>query len=552
VDVQDRIVPDRIVDIDVKARKLALAAIEPFLPAVESVRGAADADFHVGGRTMDDILMTGRGSFKDARFLSSATNLVYSATGNVHFEKQTLFIDTLTVRNDLRDMKDGMAAGYGEVVFKGLEVDSIDFVIETPTSAGIQVLSMASQARSPKMYGDLIIRSGSEPIRLYGRLNTPRLTGDLVVRYSDIIFPKERSTTRIRKNTFTYHRDDPNDYHRVSIFDHVNPSTPMRKYDPSVLKDDEDTLEASDPHEEVTRAIKEVFQEKSEDFVDALEFDLNIYLRGRAFIKMILGPLELLIADLEQVDNHIPLKMTGRFGDDSFDMTGVVRVKEGASSYQFYKPFRTSGELNFNTGGLTNPSLNLKATYEDRRYRSDGTDDPYKVEMTITGTKEKPQIAFRYWLKNREQTGDSAKIAADALMLILVGRTQEELVQSGQGNLAGEINSALSAVATNALGDIVGGLPGIQSAQVDIGSDISDSRLTVSGQVFGDVTYRVSGQVSDFSGSSTFTVSLPLSILGDAEALRLLRADLSHTVNNSGNVTRQMRLWEVKIGARIQ
>jgi hypothetical protein len=91
----------------------------------------------------------------------------------------------------------------------------------------------------------------------------------------------------------------------------------------------------------------------------------------------------------------------------------------------------------------------------------------------------------------------------------------------------------------------------VQNAQLDVGSDISQSRLTVSGQLFGEVSYRVSGQISDFSGNSTFTVSVPLSVLADEEALRLFRLDLSQSVNNSTNITRQTRLWEIKLGARL-
>jgi len=546
--VQERLVPDRNVDMDLTASKLALAAIEPFLPAVESVRGYADAQLHVGGRTLNDIIMTGSGNVYQGRFLSSATNMIYSAAGTLRFDRQTLYIDSLLVRNDSRDLKNGVALAKGAVIFDGLAVDSIDFTVKTPTSTGLQVLSKASQARSPLMYGDLVIMSGNNPIHLYGKLNKPYIKGDLIVRYSQLTFPKERSTTKVRKNTFVYTRDDPTSYERESIFDYVNGRTPMRYYDTTAV---EDTTDAIDPQLLAAEAIKDVARENAAEFVDVLEFDLNIFLKGRTLLTMNLGALERLEADLEQVDSKVPLRMTGRFGDDSFDMKGLVRVKEGVSTYQFYKPFKTSGVLNFNTGGLTNPSLNLKATWEDRRYKSDGTDNPVKVEMTITGTKEKPNISFRYWLKNREQTGDSAKIAADALMLILVGQTQEELVQSGQSNLVNQLNSAFSAAATSALSDIVSGIGVIQSFQLDIGSDLSDSRVTVSGQVFGDVTYSVSGQISDFSGSSTFTLSMPLSVLSDAEAMRLLRADFSHTVNSSGNVTRQMRLWEIKLGARL-
>ena len=137
-------------------------------------------------------------------------------------------------------------------------------------------------------------------------------------------------------------------------------------------------------------------------------------------------------------------------------------------------------------------------------------------------------------------------------MLILVGKTQDELTSSGQGNLVGEVNAAFSAAATSALGDLLSGIGGIvQSTQIDIGSDISQSRLTVSGQLFSDVSYRLTGQISDFAGNSTITISLPFTVLSDADAMRYFMLDVSRSVNTTGNITRYQRLWEVKLGARL-
>ena len=107
-------------------------------------------------------------------------------------------------------------------------------------------------------------------------------------------------------------------------------------------------------------------------------------------------------------------------------------------------------------------------------------------------------------------------------------------------------------VATSALGDLLGGIGGIvQSAQVDLGENLSQSRLTVSGQLWSDVSYRLSGQISDFAGNSTITISVPFTILSDAEAMRYFMLDVSRSVNNAGNITRYQRLWEIKLGAKL-
>jgi hypothetical protein len=137
-------------------------------------------------------------------------------------------------------------------------------------------------------------------------------------------------------------------------------------------------------------------------------------------------------------------------------------------------------------------------------------------------------------------------------MMLLLGRTQDELTSTGQGNLVNEVNASLSAVATSALGDLLSGVGGlVQSVQMDLGADMSQTQLTVSGQLFSDVVYRLTGQVSDFAGNSTITVTVPFTVLNNADAMRYFNLDISRSVNNTGNITRFQRLWEIKLGARL-
>lgn len=540
--VEQRVNEDRAWDLSLEAHALSLAVAEPFLPAIERVRGKTDAKIALQGSRLKDIHLSGAAHFWDGRFLASSTNVWYNSAGWVRLDGQNLYIDSIQVRNLEKDFKNGTAKASGVVVFKDLTVDSIDFTVRTPAKRGIMVMTPSSQARSPNVYGDLIIGSGLQPIRMFGKLDSPKLTGDIVVHYSNLTFPKERSTTKARSSGFEYIRSTD-----------VAAKQSLEEYTLyGLLTDTSAQPTPADPMQQTSEAIKQAIKATSQSFVDIMDFDLEIFLRGRTLLTMNLGTFETLTADLEPAVANEPLTFTGRFADNNTDLRGSVRLKEGASTYKFYKPFRTSGLLNFSQGGMTNPGLDLVAVYQDRRNISSERSEEYKVELRITGTKERPRIAYRVWRNDREMVGDSTKIASDALMLILVGKTSDELTSSGQGDLVGQVNAAFSAVATNALSDIISDLGFVQNAQIDVGSDVSQSRIIVSGQLFGDVSYRVSGQISDLSGNSTFTVSIPLRMLSDAEAMKLFQADVSHTVNNSGNITRQTRLWEIKLGARIQ
>lgn len=537
-DVRQRFVDERPMDVELKATKLALAAIEPFLPAIERLQGVADGTISVKGTTPDNIDLGGNARFSNASFLSSATNVVYNADGVLHLEGSNLFLDTVVVRNTERDRKNGVAYANGLVVFDGLAVESIDFKLR---SKGILVLNKSSQARSPKVFGDMIIATGIAPIHFFGKLDQPVLEGDLHVVYADVLFPEERSTTKSRYTAFEYNRTSDSSKRYNSVLDAARPTR---------ISSDT-TIKVKDQNP-IAESIETIVKSTTASFVDILRYDLNIYLKGRTLMTMVFGKLELLIADLELVDQKIPLNFTGRFVDNSTNLRGKVRVKDGTSTYKFYKPFVASGTLDFTQGGMTDPSLDLKAVYKDRRTLSNGNPEDFRVEVEIKGTKLKPIAKWSVYRQDRKQEGDSAKITGDALMLILVGKTQDELVSSGQSNLVGEVNAAMSAVATSALGDLLSGIGGlVQSAQVDLGSDISQSRLTVSGQLFSDVSYRLSGQISDFAGNSTITITVPFTILSDAEAMRYFMLDVSRSVNNSGNITRYQRLWEIKLGARL-
>ncbi|MBK7186571.1 MAG: translocation/assembly module TamB domain-containing protein [Ignavibacteria bacterium] len=537
-DVKERLVDQRPIDIEMRANKLALATIEPFLPAIERLQGVADGIITVKGTTPDKIDLGGNARFKNASFLSSATNIIYNADGVLHLEGSNLHLDTVIVRNLDRDRKNGIAYAKGLVVFNGLAVESLDFTLRSP---GVMVMNKASQARSPKIFGDIIIATGKKPIHFYGKLDAPVLEGDINVLYTDIIFPQERSSTRQRYTAFEYNRATDTNKRFNSVLDQARKER--------IASDS--SLDKSGRHP-VADAIENIVKSTTASFVDILRYDLDIYLKGRTLMTMVFGMFEILIADLEQVDQKIPLNFTGRFVDGSTNLRGKVRVKDGTSTYKFYKPFVASGTLDFTSGGMTDPTLDLKAVYKDRRTLESGKTEDFRVEIAITGTKQKPIARWSVYRSDRKQEGDSAKITGDALMLILVGKTQDELTSSGQGNLVGEVNAAFSAAATSALGDLLSGIGGIvQSTQIDIGSDISQSRLTVSGQLFSDVSYRLTGQISDFAGNSTITISLPFTVLSDADAMRYFMLDVSRSVNTTGNITRYQRLWEVKLGARL-
>jgi hypothetical protein len=541
--VPERLIPSEPWDVRLSANKLGLGAVQPFLPAIEQVRGTADASVNITGTLPDDINFDGQGAFRKVTFVASSTNIPYWASGAMRLKGSDLIFDTLEVHNFQQDLPGGIANATGYVRFDGLSVASMDFSMRTP---GIVVMNKSSAARSPELFGDVRIASGDQAIRLYGPLDAPRLTGDIVLLYGDVMFPKERSTTKKRLTAYDYVSlggDSLRNAYEDLIGRLQTSEAPVDTF--------ATTTPALTQTEVVTEAVRRAIETNAAGFADILEYDLRIWLKGRFLLTMVLGVAEIIIADLEPFDIKKPLTFTGSFARGTH-MTGVVRLREGTSTYKFYKPFSASGVLNFDSGDMTNPKLDLRAIYTGYRYINEKRED-YRVVMDITGTKQFPDIKFRLFRNDREIVSpDTNKIKGDAIMLILVNMTQDELTTNGQGDLVSQVNSALSAVATSALGDLFSGHGGVvQNVQLDVGAELSDSRLHVTGQLFSNVSYRFSGNVTDMMNNSTITVTIPLSVLGQQDALRYFNIDLSASTSQTGNITRYQKTWEAKFGARV-
>ena len=548
--VQHRWGQDKPIDMRLEATNLALAAAEPFLPAVERVRGVANGAVTVSGTVPDNVHFDGAARFRNASLVVSATGLQYAADGVVRLVGSDLFIDTLALRNDPRDLPNGIAYLNGVVQFSGLNVTNIDFSIKSP---GIHVMNMRSQARSPFVYGDMRVATRGRHLRFYGPLDAPKLDGDLELLYGNVIFPKERSSTKRRLGSFTYVDAVDSLGRAQNVVDYAMSRRP--KHMVRVVDTAETSTLDTMPKDIVTQTVERIVEQQAGGFADILAYDLNVYIAGRFFLTMVLGGIEILIADLQLEDPTRPLGVGGSLGSGLL-LSGKVRVKEGTSSYKFWKPFDASGTLDFSAGGLLDPALKLKAAYRGTRFIPDAQGstrrEDYRVEIDIGGTKTRPTFNFRLFRNDRRIEGDSAQIAADALMMIILGRTKDELLQAGQGNLVNELGTSLSAVATSALADMLSGVGGfVNNVQIDLGADLAQTRMQLSGQIFGDVSYRVSGNVADPAANNTFTVTVPLSVLGNADALRYFLIDVSRTINQTGNITRQQREWEIRLGARL-
>jgi len=535
-----------------QANGLSIATIAPFIPGVSGLKGKADATITLGGYAPDGINYGGKATIRDMSFVLDATNIRYTAEGNIYLKNATARLDSILVRNDRYDLPNGEAIVTGNLnLYDIIYIKNFDLNI---VSKQLLVLSDASASTMPAMYGKFTIASGQNPLRFYGTFKKPYLRGDVKVMQASITMPPEQeqvTTSGVRYTVL-------NAEQRQLLHAPENPISDLFKAlsEAGISKKEAEVKSKDIANEGIDE--NELLRRKRAGFNDLLDYDLNVLMPGKFLLKMILGTFEEIRANVEPTNKQTAL----RFQKEAFKLPrlfGEIKLLEG-SQYKFLKVFDASGSLLFNTGELTNPTLDLLAVYKGQT-RYDDVLENFRVIMKITGTKNLPQVSITWESNGIEATGDSAQIRNDALMKLIVGRTQAELFGRGSAGgglgtrgLGDQLSNSLSAAASQLFSGLLEGTGLLTNATISLQeglSDLSQARLNLSGQLFSDVAWRAAGTIGDLSGNYEFSVDVPVTILGDYDALRNLLLQLTRASAPANAIsTRQQKEWEMKISWR--
>lgn len=559
--VRERLQTERPIDITFTANNLQLAAVQPFLPGVEQVRGYGNANFTISGPTTDNITYRGTAEYHSASFVVQSTAIKYFSKGNFSLLNNDVRIDSVTIANDQLDYRSGRGTATGRIKLKGLSIDSVDVTLRTPA---LFVLSKSSKTVSPTLYGDMVIASdGDRPLRFFGTLQNPYLRGDVSVLNAYIFFPEDKSLKGIQR-TFCFEtvRKDKDKMlitERDCARNAYTVMTPFLTSSAASIAPRQQGDGADAQEEEQVKVIGTPFKFKErKSFADIIDYDLNVRIRGRFTVLMDFGTFEQLVADVEQENIERPLRYV-KTPDAPLNhkLFGDVRVLPN-STYNFYRSFKANGTMAFTTGAIDNPRLQLSAELRARRTTADRNSvEEYVVNMDITGTKKVPIVKISYMIADRAGIGDSTKIQTDAIMLMLFGKTQDELLiqrspSGGVGISTGDIaTQGGSSAASTILTEILQSVGTIRSADIIFdNNNRGAARVQLSGEIFGvGVQYASDLDVGNLNPS--FTIDLPLGAFFDVNALRNLVVQFTRSANISNtNVSRQQREWELKFGWR--
>jgi len=526
----ERLVDGGPVKISVATKNLPIAFAGPFIPNVKVRKGRADIDFNIEGN-YPNLSYHGQG-LVEAQATLDANNIMYYIRLPLRFQDELLTIENAVLKNDPRELPGGTATVDARIRFDGLTISHIDVTARSPK---LLVLSNASEAVNQVVYGKLIISTGARPIEFSGSLQSPTLSGDVIVEDGDLTLP---TGNEYRSSTGQVRYISREEWVAMNNVEY-GPVIPTGDTMATEPEPESDSASLAGASAQAGRMLGEagapVVAESS--ILDRLDLDLLIDIRGRLFVLMDLGgPAQQLRAEIG--DGGIPL--TIRRENGVMEIVGTLEAKAG-SKFIFIKTFDASGTISFQND-ISNPTIDIDAQYKDSRVKANSNEtEPYTVDIKLTGTKERPNIAFSYTIDGVEQaTGDPDRQRLNAVSMLLTKHTTEELGGRGKlnqtttdvlGSFAGAYTSALtSALLSSALGSS----SFIQSVGVDVG-EFNGVRVNLVSQL-GPVVLRYNGAISAPS-DGTITVDLPLTALADADFFKSFALQLERAVEDARTST---------------
>ncbi|MCK5742515.1 MAG: translocation/assembly module TamB domain-containing protein, partial [Chlorobi bacterium] len=393
IDIKNRLRNDKA-KFSLKARDLPLNIAGSFVPGISKLRGRVDATLNLNGYLPDDFDFDGSVTVKNAKFLSESNNMYYGTNARISLNSDKITVEELTIRNSKLDLKRGKAVISGFVTLdEKMKPDEINFNLQ---SKGIKVLSRASEKSMPALFGDFVIATGDNPMKIYGKTDALNIRGDLNVINANIYMP-DIDKTSISKSVFKY--EIVGDEHQFS----------------SVIVEDS----TSDIPEKIRR------KKRKTNIDDLLDIAVNLRIPGRMYLTIDMISIGRLKIEVGLTDRSQPLGYYKKRGSSVPIITGSgLLVKEG-SSLNFIKSFKTTGSVFFPTGSITDPGIDLTAVHQGQSIVKEKPRD-YSVKMFITGTKNKPLINFGYAINGVEAIGDSSQIRQDAIFLLISGKTKAD------------------------------------------------------------------------------------------------------------------------------
>ncbi|HSP88790.1 MAG TPA: hypothetical protein VLN45_11690, partial [Ignavibacteriaceae bacterium] len=400
-----------------------LGAFGDILPAVNKLQGEFTSDLKITG-IPSSLKPEGYLKVENASFALEANNLEYNASLLVNINGNDLTLDSLVIANVQGTENGGKISGSGSATLENFNLTSSNFSF----NGDLKVLSEGSKSASSSVYGELVIATeGNVEIEV----NNERIfiSAPVLIKQADLTFPQTQSAYQSGSDNYIY---------KFAI-DSI-PSDSLKKE-----VDFDKLVEISQRQNQIAEMPKSK--------TSIIDYDIKVTIEDEAKITYALS---------RELDQNLEVYLEGSIGiEKSGTRTrtdGKLKLLEG-STIQFLKTLEAEGSIEFISGELTNPSLDIVATYRSYSYPDDGPDAgeevPFEVRLSIKGPLKdlskrlvvgEDNLRVYYGLQNIENDNQALQYdASDAVMFILQdrpygGSTQDQnQIASAAAGLAGSV-----------------------------------------------------------------------------------------------------------------
>lgn len=490
----NRLPEDKEVLLSIFSDNFNLAAFGDALPFIDRLRGTLSTNIKVTG-TYAQLSRTGYLRLTDASFLAESNNLEYNAGIVLRLEENSLFLDSLLIKNIGIVKNIGSLTGSGKVDFDGLSIKEMRFALK----GNLTVLSNESRIVSPAIYGNLFIETDGE-ILFTSIKDKSYLRAPIIIKQADLFFPPSQSGYSGNSGNFIY-------------------------------KFAEDTINFSRRELEIQKllALSNLQNGKSEsEITSSFNFDYNISIK-------IEDESKITFIFAKEANNRLVAVLSGKLLYESRqgiqNIQGELKLLEG-STLEFFKTFSAAGVLRFESD-ITNPYLDIIATYRnflaDTATATTGKEQEVAVKIKLKGPLQELSKSFSSMDNNiavyygsdaiENDVASTQYDKSDAVWFILTGKFKNEVTPNDQSRITG----TATALAGSLLGGVLNAYLGDYVKTLDIRSAGSTTKINLSGR-FKDFRYTIGGTTNTLQDFSTANIRIEYPIIQNL-ILRVERKD---------------------------
>lgn len=473
-EVKSRLLNNNELSIALTSDNFNLGIFGELLPLVGFKNGIISSDVKISG-TFDDVKYAGKFELIDGLFRMKKNNLYYNANALLNLEKQQIKITKFVVSNHGGVKKSGTINGSGLMQFDNFNLKKVTAKMD----GDLSVLSFGSKSALPIFYGDLFIGSVGNWNFVYEN-EKALFTGGVSLKETNLVFAPDQNTYNQINSNYNY------------------------KFIVDSSKIDKEELNFNKLVNAKNNAKTSWSIEKSTG--SRFDYQVRVTTANNAKLVFVLSEL---------TNQKLTVESTGEINYESKNgetrAQGEFKLLAG-SKLEFIKTFDATGSIRFESD-VTNPYLNVLATYQSTHVTTSGTTEEVAVKLVLEGTVDElgknlasnpENISVYVGARNIENgVADKQLGAADAFSFIVVGKFVKDLTAIDQTVLASQadmlLGSVLSSVANSVFGDAIN--------NIQLSQSMGYTKFSVSGKLQ-NFKYSIGGTTDVFKNISNANLKI--------------------------------------------